>query len=313
MDYLDMLKRGWAISWERKYLWILGFLGALGGGNSLVSYSFNSGSANAVTMADPEVIGTLAAGLAAASCIGLIVGIALWLVSLAARGGLIEGVARQELRAPVDGFGAAFRLGWGHVWKLAGLTIVLFGVVFLVALAVLLAFGLSGGTLAALTGGSEETAGALIAGLGFLGLCLCGLMCLLVPISIGLNFIYTYAMRGITLRDMGIMDSIRHGWQVLRDNLGATLMLAVAFLILNIVAWVIAAAILFVFGLTVAVPTSLLADTNATFLQGLLAVLGVLGAAIITAVVASVIVTWQSATFTIAYLNFTGKNIEFAE
>jgi hypothetical protein len=310
MDYMDMLKRGWAVAWDNKYLWILGFLGALGGGNSLFSYSANSG---AVDPLDPAAVGTMAAGIAAASCVGIILGIGLWLVSLAARGGLIDSVARIELHKPADGFVPAFRHGWSKVWSLAGLTIILFGAVFLAGLVILLVFGLSGGALAALFGGNEGAQGSLFAGLGILGLCLFGLLCLLIPVFIVLNFVYGYAMRGVVLRDMGAMDAIRHGWQVLRDHLGVTIMLTLAFLIFNLIAWMIGAAILFAFGLGMAIPINLLSNTNATFLQGLLGVLGVLGAAIITAVVSAVIVTWQSSTFTIAYLNFTGKDITFDE
>lgn len=309
MDYMDMLKRGWAVSWNNKYLWILGFLAALGGGNSLASYSANSGSTN---MTDPAALGTLAAGIAAASCIGLILGIVLWLVSLAARGGLIESVARMELNQPAGGFGPAFRQGWSKVGGLAILTIVLFGVVIVIGVVLLFVFILSGGAMAALFSGGDDSS-ALFAGLGILGLCLLGLLCLLIPLFIVLNFIYGYAMRGVVLRDMGAMDAIRHGWRVLRDNLGVTLMLAVAFLLFTIIAWVIGAAILLALGLGLAIPINLLSNTNATFLQGLLGVIGVLGAAIVTAVISMVVVTWQSSTFTIAYLNFTGKDVTFVE
>lgn len=313
MDYMDMLKRGWAVSWEHKYLWILGFLAALGGGNSLGGYSFNGGNADVLDFADPAAMGTLAAGIAAASCIGALIAILLWLVSLAARAGLIQSVAHHELGKPVAGFGAAFRLGWKKVWKLAAMTIVLFGVFFLIGIVLIVFLVASGGALAALSSGGEDAMGAMMAGAGILGLCALALLCLLIPLFIVETFIYAFAMRGMVLRDLGVMDSIRHGWRVLKEHLGPILMLAVAFLIFNIIAWVIAAGLLLVLGLGVAIPVGLLSNTDATFLQGLFIVLGVLGAALITALVATVVVTWQSSTFTIAYLNFTGKNIELAE
>ncbi|MEZ4517686.1 MAG: hypothetical protein R3C44_12960 [Chloroflexota bacterium] len=316
MDYMDMLKRGWSTAWDNKYLWILGFLAALGSGSKF-TYSFSSGSTDsgfAENLAsNPAFLGTLAAGLAAATCIGLILGIVLWLVSLAARGGLIQSVARLELHKPVSGFGEAFKLGWKKVWSLAGLTILLFGIVFLIVIALILVFVFSGGALAALFSGGEDAMSSLAAGFGVMSLCFVGLLCLLIPLMIVLNFIYAFAFRGLVLRDLSVTDSIRHGWEVLRDNLAPIIMLVLAFLLFNIIAFIIAAAILFTLGLGVAVPMGLLANTDATFLQGLLAVLGVLTAAIISAIIFAVLTTWQSSTFTIAYLNFTGKDIDFSE
>lgn len=313
MDYLDMLKRGWAVTWDHKYLWVLGFIAALGGGSVMGSQTFGSGSSEMADVADPAVLGTLAAGIIAASCIGIILAIVFWLIGLAARGGMIQSVANYELGKPVDGFGGAFRMGWRKVWSLAGLSIVLFGIVFLIGLAVIALLAISGGTVALLGAGGSDPTGTMMAGLGIAGLCLVGLMCLLIPLFIVLNFIYAFAMRGLVLRDLRVMDAIRHGWQVLRDNLGPILMLSVAFLIFNIIAWLIGSAILLAFGLTIAIPTNLLANTNATFMQGLLAVIGAAGAAIITALVAAVLVAWQSATFTIAYMQFTGKSAALAE
>lgn len=310
MDYTDMLKRGWAITWDNKYLWLLGFLAALGSANSFVNFSTNN-SDFAGTM-DPAMLGALAAGVAAASCIGLLVGILLWLVSLAAKAGLIESVARLELHKPVDGFGAAFRLGWRKVWRLAGMTILLFGIVIVAFIALIFLFALSGGALAALFAGGQEPSGGVFAGLGILGLCLLGLLCLMIPVFIALNFIYAFALRGLVLRDLGITDSIRHGWQVLRDNLGPIIMLSLAFLLFNIIAGVITLAILVPLGLSVGIPLAMLSGSDATFLQALLAILGVVGAALIAALISTIVVTWQSSTFTLAYLNFTGRDIDFA-
>lgn len=311
MGYTDMLKRGWVITWEHKYLWILGFLAALGSGNSIANFSGNNSNMGGTL--DPVMVGTLAAGLAAASCVGLILGIVLWLVSLAGKAGLIESVARIEMRQPVDGFGRAFRLGWRKVWRLAGLTLVLFGVVIIGAIALVLLFVLSGGALAAIFGGDSSAQGSLFAGLGILGLCLLGVLCLLIPVFIVLNFVYAFAMRGLVLRDLGVTDSIRHGWQVLRDNLGPIIMLSLAFLLLNIIAGIIALAILVPLGLGVGIPLALLSETDTTFLQAMLVILGFIAAVVVTALISTIVVTWQSSTFTLAYLSFTGKNIEFAK
>lgn len=310
MDYIGLISRGWTITWENKYLWILGFLAALTGGSNIFTWSTDSSDfGDPGAMASPEMLGTIAAGVLLAACVGVIVGILLWLVSLAAKGGLIGSVARLDMKQPVEGFGAAFRIGWRKVWRLAGLTIVLFGIIFLIFIAVIVVFALSGGALAVLFGGGGDE-NALFAGLGILGLCLLGLLCLMIPLFIFLSLIYPFAMRGMVLRDMGIGDSIRHGYRVLLDNLGAILLLSLAFLLLNVIAGILVLVILLPLGLAVAVPMSLLADSSATFLQGLIIVLGGLAAVVVTALVSALIVAWQSSTFTLAYLEFTGKNVD---
>lgn len=308
MDYIGWIRRGWEISWNNKYLWILGFLAALTGGTSATNFR-TSGDEMGAAGVSPEMVGTIAAGLTLAACVGLILGILLWLVSLAAKGGLIGAVARIDRGVPVEGFGQAFRIGWHKVWRLAALSIVLFGIVIVLVIGLVLLFVLSGGALAALfgTGGDES---ALFAGLGILGLCLLAFLCLMIPLFIFLSLIYPFAMRGMILRDMGVGDAIRHGYQVLRDNLGIILLLSLAFLILNIVVGIITLIVLLPLGLAVAIPTGLLADTNATFLQGLIIVLGALAATAITALVSALVVTWQSSTFTLAYMEFTGKNFD---
>lgn len=310
MDYIGWIQRGWQITWNNKYLWVLGFLAALTGGTSASNFRTSGDDFGSAAGVSPEMVGTIAAGLTLAACVGFIIGILIWLVSLAAKGGLIGSVARLERGAPVDGFGQAFRIGWHKVWRLAALTIVLFGIIILLVLGLVLIFVLSGGALAAVfgTGGADES--ALFAGLGILGLCLLALLCLLIPLGIFLSLIYPFAMRGAVLRDMSVGDSIRHGYQVLRDNLGIILLLSLAFLILNIVVGLITLAILLPLGLAVAVPTNLLADTNATFLQGLIIVLGAIAATAITAVISALVVSWQSSTFTLAYMEFTGKNFD---
>ncbi len=309
MDYIGWIQRGWQISWNNKYLWVLGFLAALTGGSSATNFRANGDDLATGAGIAPEMLGTIAAGLTLAACVGVIIGLVMWLISLAAKGGLIGAVARLERGEPVEGFGAAFRIGWHKVWRLAALTIVLFGIIFLIVIGLILLFALSGGALAALFGGGGDE-NALFAGLGILGLCLLGLLCLMIPLFIFLSLIYPFAMRGVVLRDMGVGDAIRHGYQVLRDNLGIVLLLSFGFLILNIVAGIATLVILLPLGLAVAIPTSLLADTNATFLQGLIVVLGVFAATVVSALISALVVSWQSSTFTLAYMEFTGKNFD---
>ena len=62
------------------------------------------------------------AALAGAACLALIIGIALWVVSVIARGGLIAGVQQVEDEGDTS-FGQAWRAGASRFWTLFGIGI----------------------------------------------------------------------------------------------------------------------------------------------------------------------------------------------
>lgn len=311
MDYLGTIRRGLEHTWKNKFLWVLGFLAALGSSSSFSNsnYSFNSGDTSALaSWLTPERAAALTAGLLAFSCIAVIVGIILWLVSLSARGGLIAAVAQLETGRGKPTFGSAFRFGWRRVWRLVGMTILLFIIPVILFVVMGAAFLVPVAGMAVAAGGAEDPSG-LLAGMGGMAVLFCCVLFVLGLFTFVLSLIYPFAFRGIILRDLGVTDSIRHGWEVLRSNLGNIILLGLAFLLIGIAILILGAAILVPVGLAVGVPLAMLAQTDATFLQGLLAVLGILIGLLIFAAISAITTSWQSSTFTIAYLEWTGKDV----
>jgi hypothetical protein len=315
MDYIDTIKRGFAHTWNNKFMWVLGFLAALGSGaaGSNSNYQFNANDAQELsTWATPERMAALTAGLAAFACIAVIVGIILWLVALSARGGMIGAVAQMEQGTGKPTFRSAFRMGWSKVWRLAGMSIVLFIVPVILFIALGVAFIVPVASLA-IYGGSGEDMSALGTALGGAGIVALCLLCLLVPFTIVLSFIQPFAFRGIVLRDMGIRESIRHGWNTLKSNLGEIILLGLAFFLINIIVFIVAAAILVPVALAVGVPIAMLAESNATVITGILAALGIIVGLIVFALVSAIATAWQSSTFTLGYLRWTGKQVSIPE
>lgn len=311
MDYMDTIKRGFSLTWNNKFMWVLGFLAALGSGSAFSNsnYSFNSSdTAGMVDWMTPERMAALSAGLVAFSCVAVIVGIILWLVALSARGGLIAGAAQLDRGLGKPTFRSAFRMGWRKVWRLAGMTIVLYAVPVIVFMVLVIGFiAVAGG--AALMASGMENPSALGAGIGGLALVFLCLLCLLVPVAIVLSLIYPFAFRGIILRDLGAMDSIRHGWRTLKEHLGEIILLGLAFFLIGIIILIVAAAILVPVGLAVGVPIAMLSGSNATAVQGILAGLGIVVGLVIFALISAISTAWQSSTFTLAYLEWTGKDV----
>jgi hypothetical protein len=317
MDYMDTIRRGFQLTWNNKFMWVLGFLAALGSGASFSNsnYSFNSGDFSALeSWLTPERAAALTAGLIGFPCVAFIVGIILWLVSLGARGGLIAAVAQLETGSAKPTFGSAFRDGWKHVWRLVGMTILLFIIPFILIIILIASFlvPVTVSTLSFATSGAEDPTG-LLAGFGGMALLFCCLLGAVILLTLVLSLIYPFAFRGIVLRGLGVIDSIKHGWRVLRDNLGNIILLGLAFFLIGIAILLVAAAILVPVGLVVGVPFALLGQADANFLQGLLAVLGILVGIIIMAAISAITTAWQSSTFTLAYLQWTGKHVVIEE
>ena len=286
MDYMATIRRGWEHTWNNKFLWALGFLAALGSGSTF------TGSNNSFTSQD-------------------MAGMEQWMTpdrAAALTGGLIGAVAQMETGSDKPDFRSAFRMGWSKVWRLVGMTIVLYILPTILFIIVLVGFFGAIGGMAYFASGAEDPS-AMAAGIGGMALIFVCLICLLMPIMMVLSFIYPFAYRGIILRDMGIRESLRHGWTVLKENFGEIIILGLAFFLIGLVVGFIVLAVLAPIGLIAGVPFLALMRTDATVLQGILVTLGLLVAMVVTALISAVFVAWQSSTFTVAYLQWTNKQV----
>ena len=305
MNYGDTLKRGWQLAWNNKWLWLLGFLAALGGGSGAASnsnYRMDPGATPGTI--SPEMAAGLTGVALLLCCVGIIVGILLWLVSLASKGGLITGVAELDRGQP-SSFGRAFRQGWKKLLPLVGMTLLVFAVV--IVLGIILAIGFAGTLAAALGAGASMDSNALAGLLGTAGFVFLCLLCLLIPLTLVLNLIYAFAYRGIMLRDMPVMDSIRHGWRVVREHVGEILLLGLIFFVVNLIIGAVATGIIGLLGISSGLFGLMMSGGEPTTTQIVAGIVGVLATFIIFAIISAIFTTWRSATFTLAYQQWTGK------
>jgi hypothetical protein len=301
MDYGRILGRAWRVTWRWKILWILGFLAALGRGGSpgnSSSYSFDGSEWAHPVHADrwPEIAGIVAA----VACLGLLIAIALWVVSVIARGGLIAGVQQVEDEDSTS-FGRAWRVGVSRFWSL-------FGISFLTALPVIILVVAGLVALVALGFGTAEAfdISDLAGAGGVTATVLCGgvLCCGGVILAVVLNLLRTFAERAAVLEGLGWIDAIRRGWQVIRENLGHTLIFWVVFLVIGIIFGIVVGG-----GITI-----LMVPFAALFGSGMLEpgpwliapmCFGGLLSALVLALLGSVLEVFTSATWTLAYREMT--------
>lgn len=320
MDFGQILSRGWNIVWNNKWLWWLGLLAGLsgalsnGGGNNL-SYNFSSPEELQQFLGvDPNQIEStlqqsfeqflgVALGV---GCLFILIAIGLWLLSHAARAGMIKAVVELDSGGAMT-WAEALRLGWRYVGRVILMNILL---ALPIIVAVIVAIVAGAGALAtSLVGGATaDDLGNVARALGAMFLCLVPLLCLAFVLGLIVQFVGAFGYRGIVLRDMGVMDGIRHGWQVFRSRLADSFLLGIIFGVIGLIFSLVIGAILG--GLALVGLSSFIGDilagraiTAGQFVNAI--VLGLL-VGVLRAVLNSILVAWRSSSVTLAYLEFTG-------
>ncbi|MBI4032663.1 hypothetical protein HY374_03090 [Candidatus Berkelbacteria bacterium] len=218
MNYGALINRAWQLAVKHRFLWVLGIFG--GGASSmpavdpsplidLMENEGNTGTLASWLSLPWETVHAQTGQVSAADAAfgsGLIV-FMLFLVlgliylSITFRGGLIA-AARELDRGSGISFGEAWRAGRHAFWRLLGLGVLMLALVLLVT--VVFAAPVLALTLL------DTPAPAIILG------ALLGLLwfAFVILVSVGAE----YAVRGLVLHELGVVASIRHGFDVLRRN-----------------------------------------------------------------------------------------------
>ncbi|TPW10416.1 MAG: hypothetical protein FD129_1917, partial [bacterium] len=210
-----------------KALWILGFFvgGSGGGGGSYGSGSGTGGSGSGPSNPFAGVETWFTENLVLVMVIAAflaVLGVVMWILSVAAQGGLVHLVNEAEENRPVtlrDGWAVGFRY-WGRTFMI-GLVLGLPFVVLFVVLALLVGGSVLGLTA---TGSGEPFGPGTLAGLGGLGGLCCGLPIFFVLIFVAalvIGIISSLAIRYGVLQDVTFGQAIAKGWSDLRSKRGA--------------------------------------------------------------------------------------------
>jgi hypothetical protein len=308
MDFGKVLSRAWEITWRWKMLWVLGFLAALGQGSGgsgapQMNYSFSEGDLEKFSYQFSDSaewltgIAALAIGLL---CLAVIVAILLWVISVIARGALIAGVQQVEVEGSTS-FGRAWAAGARKFWTLFGLGVLAALPIIVLVICGVIFLGIGIGAGVSMLDAAEAAGITTIVSVVLLcgGLLCCGIFALVIV----LEQIRIYGERAAILEDLGWIDAFKRGWQVLVENLGATIILWLIFFALGIVIF----AISFVIMLALFVPLAgMFISTDPSWWWVAPVCIGGLLGTVVYAVVRSIIVAFTSATWTLAYRDLTG-------
>jgi hypothetical protein len=301
MDFGKVLSRAWQITWRWKVLWILGFLASLGrgiGGGGNFNYNMNGNDFRYryENYVPPEVWAIIAGVV----CLALFIGIALGVISIIARGGLIAGVQQVEEEG-TTGFARAWRVGVKRFWTLFGISVL---TVLPIIILVVIGIGILVLFILGVVGASSGSAGTGEA-LTIVTSVLCGgaLCCGTILIAIVLGQIQVYADRAAVLEGLGWIDAFKRGWQVIKNNLGATIILWLVFVVIGMIFAIV------IMGGIIAIAAPFIAIFSSGQPGPWLVVpicFGGLLAIIIGAFVNSIVETFTSTTWTLAYRELTG-------
>jgi len=315
MDFGNLLTRSWNIVWNNKFLIVFGFLAALGGGgggSSSANFSFGrnrTGFRPGIVDDAARFIRDYGGLLIGLTCVVVVIFIILWLLRLTAQGGLISAASSIDAGETAT-FSDTFTSGTSHLPRLAGLNLLLYGPFALLGL-------LAGAVFLATIGGAVFTQlsdapadlQALFGGTAIILACFACLTCLLVPVLIVVTAIYPFAQRGVVLQNMGVIDSVRHGWQILKENLANIILLIVLFVVLNLIFGFAVAIILIPFAVLSMGPAVIDMIANHTFhVRDLfLAAGGGICLGLVGAAVSSIMISFRSTAVTLAYKEFVQK------
>jgi hypothetical protein len=240
MDHIQILKRAWNILWSYKTLWIFGIILALtsassGGGGSSNGGGSGSGSNGAslfhltppaeITREVDKLNRLFSDGITVAArdtwiTIAVVAACVLLLLFILFRIGYY--VSQTSLIRMVDGFEdtgervkwrQGFRLGWSRsAWRLFLIDLVIY---LPMVLAVIIIFGCA--ALPFILGGIESNQPSVPAILAAVGIAFLGIF-LVVIVAFALSLIMEPIRRVCVLQGLGVFDSIRNGWQLVRNR-----------------------------------------------------------------------------------------------
>lgn len=234
IDYLGIIKKSWKITWKNKFLWWFGLFLALGGG---VSFNFPGNSEWKNKMGENEDQITVFINqhwqiIIIVVALAVILGLVFFVLSLISKAGLIKTLDKIEKNL-TGNFKKGFQEGKRYFWKILAVGLILG--IFIFSLLVVLSF-----PVIFLFYVKSVVLGILFA---------FSAVAIFIPLVILASFIGKYSIFYLVLSDLGIRASIENGYQVFKKNILASIIMALFFIPINIVLFVLAVIAFLIAGL----------------------------------------------------------------
>lgn len=236
IDYLEIIKKAWKITWDNKYLWWFGLFLALGGGGG---FSFNFPGGNnwdkQFEKKSESINNFFSQHFEIIACIIIVIvllGITLFVFRILSQAGILKSLEKIE-KKEISNFKSGLLKGKKYFWKL--LTIILVLSFFVICLAIALFVPV--GFLFYLKSFVSAIFAAFLA------------VSIFISLIILTSFIGKYASFYVVLSDLGITDSLENGYRLFRKNIIASIIMALLFIPISMVLTVAAIMLVLFVGL----------------------------------------------------------------
>ncbi|HSL01308.1 MAG TPA: hypothetical protein VK869_13320 [Rubrobacteraceae bacterium] len=300
MNYGEMIKSAFWISWRNKFLWFFGFFAAgSGGASNVFNVPSEVGSQEDFSGMGRWMSDNVVALLVVLAVIAFALALVYIVLSFVSAGGLAESVAAID-RGEERHFSSTLRAGLANFWRVLGQAIL----IFLIGLGLLLVVALIAGLPIALTFVLSESVGARVvvsALFGVLG------VLLLIVFFVALSIIGQFALRGLVVDRERITHSIAAGYGLLRRSVGRSLLVWLINLGLSIGIGIAVLVVVLIVGFFLFLPTILLSVAEyatAAIVAGVVAGLILVP---IFLVISGAVGAFSHAYWTLAYLRLTDR------
>ncbi|MFB0537118.1 MAG: hypothetical protein ACETWR_19325 [Anaerolineae bacterium] len=218
MDHIKVLKRAWEIIWRYRVLWVFGIIVALttGGGAQYSSRGQDFAPSRQLHIEEipPEVVNTLIAIGIGLACVIVILIVASAVARYVAETALIRMVDDYEETGEQRSVRQGFRMGWSRTAFRLFLIKLLIGLP--TALVFILLFALAAAPL--LLWATKSTVAGVIGTVAAIGLFFL-ILFLVIVVTTVLSLLRKFFWRACALEELGVIESIRRGFDVVRQHL----------------------------------------------------------------------------------------------
>lgn len=316
MEFGQIIKKAWRITWRHRFLWVLGIFAGItgaGGGGGSYNRSYSSGRPGTWGSSGPPFTAAGAGRFAASMerwipviiagvTIWILLALLFWALSLAARGGLVWAVDElEEGRRPT--LGSAWTRGFSHIWSVLGLGLMLQlpMLVAVIALGAAIAVPI---VLAFAKGGRFAPAAIVPA---------CGALAIGIPLLLVMGFIlgimYVIALRRVVLDRVGAVQSAKDAWMTFRARFKDTALMWLINWGLNVAASLVLAIPIVVLTFVFAIPGFVAGAAGRWGVVAGLVAVWLLIVIAISVLYAGIWGTFTSALWTILYRRLTGREV----
>lgn len=243
MEYGPLIERAWRLTWQNRFLWVLGLFATSTVGSCSPAGGSNSGwqvdRSEVERFYSPDLfrpfqepnpwlsqnIGWI---LLTFIAVALLVGIAFTIVSVAAQGGMASATGELGIGRRTSG-GAAWRTGFRLFWRYLLMWLIIVGLTVAVLLAIALIVGVAVAIGAGLDGGRNVllVIAAVLVGIP-------AVLLAILAFTVG-SVVVAFAQRAIALEDLPSTAGLGAGYRLVRQNLGTSALAWLVSLALSIV------------------------------------------------------------------------------